>query len=69
MHGPLPSRDSEAKIEYRDGAFRVIVPGSFVICAVSGRRIPLDSLRYWNVERQEPYADAAAALEALRRGR
>ena len=31
------------------------------------RSIPLDELRYWWVERQEAYADAAASLEAERR--
>jgi hypothetical protein len=38
------------------------VPGSYVICAVTGRRISLADLRYWSVDRQEPYADAEASL-------
>jgi hypothetical protein len=33
-----------------------------VRCAVTGREIPLDELRYWSVQRQEPYVDAAASL-------
>ncbi|MHB1111526.1 MAG: DUF2093 domain-containing protein [Devosia sp.] len=31
---------------------------------MSGKRIPLDELSYWNVDRQEAYADADAAHEA-----
>jgi len=33
----------------------VLAPGSYVTCAVTGQRIPLDELRYWSVDRQEPY--------------
>jgi hypothetical protein len=51
-----------AELEYLDGEYRVEKPGSFVICAVTGVHIPLESLRYWNVEMQEAYATADAAL-------
>jgi hypothetical protein len=40
----------------------VIKPGTFVTCSVTGRPIPLEALRYWNVDRQEAYFDAAAAF-------
>ena len=63
MHGPAP--EHEAKLEYQAGHFRIIMPGSFVVCAATGKRIPLEALRYWSVERQAPYADAAAAMRAL----
>lgn len=52
----------EARIRYLDGDFQVLTPGAFVRCAVSGELIPLDELKYWSVARQEPYANAAAAL-------
>ena len=58
---------AEAVIRYLDGDYVVVRPGSFVRCAITGRPIPLDELMYWNVDRQEPYADADAALEAYRR--
>ena len=58
---------SEATIRYLDGDYVVIRPGSFVRCAVTGKHIPIDELMYWNVDRQEPYADANAALEAYKR--
>jgi hypothetical protein len=34
-----------------------------VRCAVTGREIPLDELKYWSVELQEAYADAATSLK------
>ena len=57
----------EAKIHYLDGTFRMLSAGDHVRCAITGAIIPLDELRYWSVERQEAYADAAASLEAERR--
>ena len=58
---------SEAVIRYLDGDYVVLKPGSFVRCAISGKPIPVDELTYWNVDRQEAYADADAALEAYKR--
>jgi hypothetical protein len=45
--------------------FRVLSPGDHVVCAVTGARIALQDLRYWSVERQEAYASAAIASEAM----
>ena len=53
----------EAKLRYLDGEFQVVTPGDFVTCAVSGDPIPLDQLRYWSVELQEPYASAQISLD------
>ena len=53
-----------AVIEYLDGDFRIVQTGSHVICAIAGKAVPLDELRYWSVARQEAYLDAAASLEA-----
>ena len=38
-----------------------------MIGLVDGKEIPLHELKYWSVERQEPYADAAASQAACRR--
>lgn len=54
-----------ARLHYMANGFRVLAPGDHVVCAVSGDRIPLDMLRYWSVARQEPYASAANAAEAI----
>ena len=56
-----------AVIEYLDGDFRIVQTGSHVICAMTGKSIPLDELRYWSVARQEAYADCASSLEADKR--
>lgn len=58
-----PRRSGEAQIRYLDGDFQILANGSHVICAVTGAAIPVDELRYWSVERQEPYVDAKASLE------
>ena len=44
-----------AKLKYLPNNFEVILTGDHVICAVSGKKIPLEKLNYWNVELQEPY--------------
>ena len=54
----------EAEIKFLDGDFRVVKPGAFVRCAVTGKPIPIDELMYWNVDRHEAYVDATAAHEA-----
>jgi len=58
---------AEATVRYLDGDYVVLKPGSFVRCAITGRPIPLDELFYWSVDRQEAYADAAAAETAYER--
>ena len=57
------ARDGEARLRYLDSDYQVVVPGPHVRCAVTGQRIPLSELRYWSVDRQEAYADAAASLK------
>ena len=44
-----------AKIRYLPNNFEVIENGDYVICSISGKKIPLDKLNYWNVEKQEAY--------------
>ena len=44
-----------AKLKYLPNNFKVLEQGDHVICAVSGKKIHLDQLTYWNVELQEPY--------------
>ena len=44
-----------AKIKYLPNNFEILEEGDHVICAVSGKKIFLDNLNYWNVELQEPY--------------
>lgn len=60
-----PNQLGEAEIEYLDGEYRVRKPGAYVRCAVTGEPIPLEDLRYWNVDLQEPYAGPHAKLMKL----
>ncbi len=53
-----------AKLRYMDGTFRIVTAGDHVLCAISGRAIPLDDLRYWSVAKQEAYASARLSVEA-----
>lgn len=58
--GPIGGR--AAGLRYLPGDFEVFSPGDFVLCAVTGRRIALDDLRYWSHEVQEAYATAEIAF-------
>ena len=62
--GPGPMA-GEAEVKYLDGDFRVVRPGAFVRCAVTGVPIPLEELKYWSVEFQEPYASPEAVMKRL----
>jgi hypothetical protein len=53
----------EAEVKYLDGDFRVLRPGAFVRCAVTGTPIPLEELKYWSVDLQEPYLSPEIVLQ------
>lgn len=55
-----------ASLHYGDGEFAVLGSGDHVICAISGVPIPLISLRYWSVERQQAYAGPLEYMTAER---
>ncbi len=44
-----------ATIKYLPNNFKIVKDGDHVICAISGKKIYLDKLTYWNVELQEAY--------------
>ncbi len=58
-----PNLDGLAQLHYGDGDYVVLKPGRFVLCAVTGRRIPLDALRYWSIELQEAYVGPGELLQ------
>ena len=64
-HSIQPQR--EAKIRYLDADFQVVREGDYVRCAVTGDPIKIDNLRYWSVDRQEPYKSAKESLLAATR--
>jgi hypothetical protein len=65
QHERIPRPATEAEIRYPDGDFRILKPGSYVRCAVTGAQIPIEELRYWSAERQEAYSGPEAALKRL----
>lgn len=64
----MPLAAGEAELRYLDGDYRIVRPGSFVRCAVTGTPIPLDELKYWSVDLQEAYATPEAVM-ARRQGK
>jgi hypothetical protein len=58
--------EAQAVLEYQDGDFHVVKPGAYVLCAVTGVKIPLEALRYWSVDLQEAYASPAIAVRRLK---
>jgi len=44
-----------AKIKYLPNNFKIIEDGDHVICSITGKKIALENLNYWNVEQQEAY--------------
>lgn len=60
----MSQRDRPAKLHYLPYSFRVLSAGDHVVCAVTGRKILLEDLRYWSIARQEPYANADASARA-----
>jgi hypothetical protein len=55
----------EAVLDYGDAEFRILRPGAYVRCAVTGERIELTDLRYWSVDFQEAYVSPQAVLARL----
>lgn len=53
----------QAILHYGDGEFVVLKPGRYVLCAVTGKQVPLDALRYWDPKRQEAFAGPQEAYQ------
>ena len=62
-HDPALGKAELAQLHYGDGEFVVLRPGKYVLCAVTGVKIPLQALRYWNPVEQEAYAGPDIALQ------
>ena len=52
-----------AKLKYLPNNFQVIQNGDDVECAVSGKKIDIENLNYWNVELQEAYFSYKEAFQ------
>ena len=59
-----------AKLKYLPNNYQIVENGDHVICSVSGKKISLDKLTYWNVELQEAYfshVEASMKYEELKK--
>ena len=56
----------EAKLKFKPGNFEIINSGDYVLCKVSGKKIDLSELKYWNVELQEAYFSYIEATERFK---
>ena len=54
-----------AELRYLSGDFHIVRLGTHVYCAVTGKAIPLEELRYWNADVQEAYASAEIATKRM----
>ena len=56
----------KAKLIFKHNYFDIVEEGDYVLCAVSGKEIKLQNLRYWNVELQEAYFSPIEVNEKLK---
>ena len=45
----------KAKVIFKHNYFEILEEGDHVLCAISGKKILLQNLNYWNVDLQEAY--------------
>ena len=58
-----------AKIKYLPNNYQIIENGDYVECAVTGKKINLEDLTYWNVELQEAYFSYVEASIGKEKGK
>ena len=56
----------KAKLNFKHNYFEIIEEGDYVLCAVSGKKILLPDLNYWNVDLQEAYFSPVEANKRLK---
>ena len=57
----------KAKLIFKHNSFDIIEQGDYVLCAISGKEIPLQNLNYWNVDLQEAYFSPIEANERYKK--
>ena len=63
---------NKAKLKFHPNNFEIIENGDYVVCAISGKNIPLNQLTYWNVDLQEAYyspKEAKIRFEEIKKNR
>ena len=57
----------KAKLIFKHNYFEIVEEGDHVVCAISGKKIQLQNLNYWNVDSQEAYFSAIEANEGFKK--
>jgi hypothetical protein len=60
--------NGEAEVKFLDGDFRVVKPGAFVRCAVTGQAIPLERITNTDSEAIAPEPRRSSSDRGLRSG-
>ena len=47
--------EKKAKLIFKHNSFEIVEEGDYILCAISGKKIMLKDLNYWNVDLQEAY--------------
>ena len=58
--------EKKAKLIYKHNSFDIIEEGDYVLCAISGKKVMLKDLNYWNVDLQEAYYSAKEANDRFK---
>ena len=53
----------KAKIIFKHNYFEIVEEGDYVLCAISGKKIDLQNLNYWNADLQEAYHSPKEAIQ------
>ena len=56
----------KAKLIFKHNYFEIIEEGDHVLCAISGKKIKLQNLTYWNVDLQEAYFSPIEVNERIK---
>ena len=57
----------KAKLIFKHNYFEIIEQGDYVLCAISGKKIDLKNLNYWNVNLQEAYFSPKEVNERIKK--
>ena len=56
----------KAKLIFKHNYFEITEQGDYVLCAISGKKIELERLCYWNVDLQEAYFSPIEVKERMK---
>ena len=57
----------KAKLIFKHNSFEIVEEGDFTFCAISGKKIMLRDLNYWNVDLQEAYFSPLEVNKSLKK--